>query len=1045
MIIREIHISAFGRHVDLTLKPEEGFNLVCTGNEGGKTTLLHFIQACFYGMANKSQDLSKYDRQRYLPWHAPESRYGGFIRFEHKGREYRLERFFGQTAGKDRVTLTDAVTGTPVPLNRQEPGQKLFGMSQNEFMNTVYIGQMSTAVSSDENIRRRLASLSAGGSLEFSPEEMVRRLTDQRRDLKAFRGDGGRIFELQTAVRELEEEAVQAKRLQSERLQREEELTEASDRLDQAVEERDRLEEAEERRRLQQLIRQRTELETRIEELKHLEEQVAEGRQSLGLPEGASLPAQDAVNMAQHALTRWESLEEQLQKTEESLAKIKAEMEEAPRLPEVEQLLERRQELRQDLRALAADRRKWSEDQAAEARAFEAETAALQKRLMDLEAEASTAAELEQEKKTLDSFRSAYEETEEQAESLQGQLPEAKAALQASIAQREQAGRDASERREALVQRFAAEEAALEEGDPPFEADDVPAEPAPKRDVTLLLVGGALLIVAVVLLILFPSIWSGILLAAALAVAFLGFRSMQAGSEASRTEITKRRQAREQAQESVRIRRLEAKIRLDDERRAEEQALDRELAETVRELDAKQQAAKETVNSLESQLRELRARSENLQERIEQQQARVERLQARLGENSLPEDARVSEIEALEKQLGVREPSLSPALAEAHEALEVRGEALEREWQEIYAEDNLLKETAPFGPDPEEEEAERGIREAEDVQRHIKLLQREQAELETLRRDDKAAVEAHKGTLQEALHGALAGEPEDGPEAYRERLAGYQKTLTELTGLMSRYDDRKDRFSQVLEEATPEDIRKAAEEAEHKLAAGADDPVFAELTDNELSESLRRINRRIHEEGNALTALRTAIEDLTAQSRVPQAIDEELVQKTQELREAEEKLQAIELAIKLIEDTNELMQQTFGPKINEATTRFLAKLTGEPEQEVRVDNQFNLRVEDAETRSIKEHLYYSGGKIDQLYMALRLAIAETVYQDEESGSLPFFIDDAFIQYDSERALAAVRLFAELSEQGRQVIFTTCHDVFREKAESDGVTVNELAL
>lgn len=70
--------------------------------------------------------------------------------------------------------------------------------------------------------------------------------------------------------------------------------------------------------------------------------------------------------------------------------------------------------------------------------------------------------------------------------------------------------------------------------------------------------------------------------------------------------------------------------------------------------------------------------------------------------------------------------------------------------------------------------------------------------------------------------------------------------------------------------------------------------------------------------------------------------------------------------------------------------------------------------------------YYSEGKIDQIYLALRLAVGESIY--DPNGNLPFFYDDILVQYDKKRSERTFDFLIQHSnEQDRQIFFITCHE------------------
>ena len=68
--------------------------------------------------------------------------------------------------------------------------------------------------------------------------------------------------------------------------------------------------------------------------------------------------------------------------------------------------------------------------------------------------------------------------------------------------------------------------------------------------------------------------------------------------------------------------------------------------------------------------------------------------------------------------------------------------------------------------------------------------------------------------------------------------------------------------------------------------------------------------------------------------------------------------------------------------------------------------------------------YLSGGTVDQLYLALRLAICDLLLPD-----CPIILDDALVYYDDERLKTALQVLRDLAKQ-RQILLFTCTD--REK-------------
>jgi uncharacterized protein YhaN len=74
----------------------------------------------------------------------------------------------------------------------------------------------------------------------------------------------------------------------------------------------------------------------------------------------------------------------------------------------------------------------------------------------------------------------------------------------------------------------------------------------------------------------------------------------------------------------------------------------------------------------------------------------------------------------------------------------------------------------------------------------------------------------------------------------------------------------------------------------------------------------------------------------------------------------------------------------------------------------------------------------SDGTADQLYLALRIASLEDWLAHHPP--VPFVLDDILINFDDQRAIAALKVLAELSNK-TQVIFFTHHQHLVKLAES----------
>ena len=74
----------------------------------------------------------------------------------------------------------------------------------------------------------------------------------------------------------------------------------------------------------------------------------------------------------------------------------------------------------------------------------------------------------------------------------------------------------------------------------------------------------------------------------------------------------------------------------------------------------------------------------------------------------------------------------------------------------------------------------------------------------------------------------------------------------------------------------------------------------------------------------------------------------------------------------------------------------------------------------------------SQGTVDQLYLAVRLAVCELALPAEDPS--PLVLDDALTDFDDGRMALALDCLKDLSQE-RQILLFTCHG--REKARLEG--------
>lgn len=128
-------------------------------------------------------------------------------------------------------------------------------------------------------------------------------------------------------------------------------------------------------------------------------------------------------------------------------------------------------------------------------------------------------------------------------------------------------------------------------------------------------------------------------------------------------------------------------------------------------------------------------------------------------------------------------------------------------------------------------------------------------------------------------------------------------------------------------------------------------------------------------------------------------------------------LEAIKLALTTIQDLSADIHDTFGQQLNKAVSEVIGEVTGGRYHDLKIDEKLEVSVGWNDKYYPLDRL--SAGTIDQVYFALRLAVADLLLGSDE---VPLLLDDSFALYDESRVKAALSRIA----QRKQIILFTCH-------------------
>ena len=152
---------------------------------------------------------------------------------------------------------------------------------------------------------------------------------------------------------------------------------------------------------------------------------------------------------------------------------------------------------------------------------------------------------------------------------------------------------------------------------------------------------------------------------------------------------------------------------------------------------------------------------------------------------------------------------------------------------------------------------------------------------------------------------------------------------------------------------------------------------------------------------------------------------EPLCARLQEVRQRMEKLERIYRAASLGLDTlakaRQELQRRFAPRISRRAQELLGKMTAGRYDRLSLREDICLLSGAEQEDTLHEVLWRSDGTVDQLYFALRLAVAE-----ELIPQAPLILDDTFVRFDDARLKAALEILKQEAEEKQVILFTCQH-------------------
>ncbi len=309
---------------------------------------------------------------------------------------------------------------------------------------------------------------------------------------------------------------------------------------------------------------------------------------------------------------------------------------------------------------------------------------------------------------------------------------------------------------------------------------------------------------------------------------------------------------------------------------------------------------------------------------------------------------------------------------------------------------------------------------------------------------DRAAVAARYGQLSSDQWTGLAVQYQNAQDRYETLLASYQ-------ALCDNQRARTDALQQAVDEATEglpladclqkwqallsqqndllEAQRAYAQAAHHAqalrdMAKTVQPPVLPDtltLDENQTRQAIANARFTQQQLVQQLGNYQGQMETLGQSAAIKAKLDAV----NQRISRLEVYNNAIELAQNALYKATLALQRRFSPRITKRAQQLFARLTGDRYQRITMSEDMQLQTAAENEDTLRELRRRSEGTVDQLYLALRLAVAEELTPDA-----PLILDDALARYDDCRLAAAMEILQQ-SAQNKQVILFTCHS--REQA------------
>ena len=310
------------------------------------------------------------------------------------------------------------------------------------------------------------------------------------------------------------------------------------------------------------------------------------------------------------------------------------------------------------------------------------------------------------------------------------------------------------------------------------------------------------------------------------------------------------------------------------------------------------------------------------------------------------------------------------------------------------------------------------------------------------RRQTASIVEKY-GTADWKQWTAPIAEFEQAVENYSEELKTYQEVTSDLEVRLMVLRKRRDSLCGLQE---PEEVLEFWQQAQRQWESceqARREAALARQHYEALSSMVRPVEKPAFQDNLTQNEAETAnllAECAAEQQRLQNRLGQyqgrmEILGSVQELglqrkrvadriARLEETYEALTIALDTLSQARSSLQRRFAPRITQRAQEILSALTENRYHSLTMGEDFSLQAGAGQEDVLHDAIWRSDGTVDQLYLSLRLAVAEKL-----TPEAPLVLDDALVRFDDGRMAQALKILKEMAKN-KQVICFTCQN--REK-------------